>query len=75
MDATNNRSSSGSTSGEESGGGGTAGAGSANGGGAEYKELDVDGAVVELEQCDTTDPDSSVVFVSGNSFIAICFPY
>lgn len=57
LDASNNRSSSGSVSGEECGGGG------ATGGGAVYKELDVDGAVVEVEQCETVDPECSVVFV------------
>lgn len=55
MDA--NRSSTGSGSGDECGGGNA-------GGGAEYKELDVDGAVVELEQCETVDQESTVVFVS-----------
>lgn len=45
--------------GEECGGNGTNGGGA----GSEYKELDVDGAVVELEQCETIDLDSTVVFV------------
>lgn len=39
-----------------------AGTGNAAGGSAEYKELDVDGAVVELEQCEPS--DSPVVYVS-----------
>lgn len=57
MDANRSSSGSGNGSGEEC-------SGNANGGGAEYKELDVDGAVVELEHCETVDQDSSVVFVS-----------
>lgn len=61
MDANRSSSGSGGGSGEECGGSGNNGGAS---GGAEYKELDVDGAVVELEQCETIDQDSSVVFVS-----------
>lgn len=54
MDPTINRSSTGS--GDDNG--------TANGGAAEYKELDVDGAVVDVQQSEGLDQDSTVVFVS-----------
>lgn len=45
------------------GSGGAGGSGSISNGNAEYRELDVDGAVVELEQYESTDPELPVGLV------------